>query len=118
MSRAPLIEEDQAFLQRLQTPKRHCTFAAMIIREIRGHHWNNGAAPQTDVRLILCLVHDQLARYGPESDEAQWCQAITAHWAEAQRYVHWLLAWEQRLKPEKAAYRRQRYQAYKRAMAI
>lgn len=117
MSRAPLVDEDKAFLQRLQTPKRHCTFAGLIIREIRGHPWKPDAIPETDPHKILGAVNVALAQHDIGSDEAQWFLAIYEHQAEALRYVHWLLAWEQRTKAEKDAYRRQQYQAYKRAMA-
>jgi hypothetical protein len=112
-----LREEDKAFLHRLASPRRHTTFATLVLNEIRGHPWKPGGVPQTDPRLILCLVHDELSRDGRDTEKAQWCQAITTYWDEAQRYVRWLLAWEQRSKREKDAYRRQQYLAYQRSLA-
>jgi hypothetical protein len=107
MTRAPLIEEDKAFLQRLVSPRRHTIFAAKIIREIRGHPWKPGARPESDLKKILGAVNLALANYDMGTDEAQWFLAIYEHQEEALRYVRWCLAWEQRSKPEKDAYRRQ-----------
>jgi hypothetical protein len=112
---APLIEEDKAFLARLAPAKRRTTFAKYVFDYIRG--WTPAGEKLTDARLILCYVHDALSRYAEGTDEQQWSRAITTHWDEAQRYLRWCLAWEQRTKAEKDAYRRQQYQAYKRAMA-
>jgi hypothetical protein len=75
----PLHEEDQAFLQRLQAPRRHTTFTALLLREIRGHPWRRGGVPQTDPRAILGTVTLALGRYAQGTDEAQWGEAITTY---------------------------------------
>jgi hypothetical protein len=122
MNRAPLVEEDQAFLQRLDDPRRHSTFAGYIYDEIRGHKWRpeqyaglKSTNPAYIAQEVTARLRWAIAKWQPgwPTHHTQWLEAVEAYPDEFLRYIRWCLAWEQRSKREKQGYRWNAYQKFR-----
>jgi hypothetical protein len=118
MTRAPLVEEDKAFLDRLDDPRRHGIFSSYIYDEIRGHKWRpeqykglKSTNPAYIAQEVTARLRWIVATWQPH--DAQWLEAVETYPDEFLRYIHWCLAWEQRSKREKQQYRWNAYQEFR-----
>jgi hypothetical protein len=120
MARAPLIDADQAFLRRLDEPRKHPTFAGYVYDEIRGRKWRpeqyaglKSTNPAYIAQEVTARLRWYVSRFDAYPHYQQWLDAVEAYPDEFLRYIAWCLAWEQRTKAEKSAYRWQQYHRWK-----
>jgi hypothetical protein len=76
MARASLIDTDQAFLRRLDEPRKHPTFASYVYAEIRGQPWRRGQCVgiKSKPRQNSRYVYGWLSR--PYAEAQMFCRAL------------------------------------------